>query len=87
MININGQIATIENATRGEEVRDAIIRAFELINTNATTTSDGMMDKTDKQKLNKIPAPTANDAGKLLVVDASGNYALTELQSAEGVGF
>ena len=91
MADISAYIAVIENASRGEEVRDSIVNALNAINegtaATATPTSDGLMPASDKQKLNGIPNPTAADAEKFLRVDSTGAYELAAVRSAEEVRF
>lgn len=91
MADISAYISVIENASRGEEVRDSIVNALIAINEGtaapATPTSDGLMPASDKQKLNGIPSPVAADAGKFLHVDSSGAYELAVVPSAEEVRF
>ena len=72
MANISTEIQAIETATRGEEVRDSIVGALTKINADAG---------------GNLPAPTVSDAGKFLTVSSSGAWQLTDIPSAEGVGF
>lgn len=87
MANISTQIAAIEAAARGEEVRDSIVSAFNAINTLATSNSSGLMSASDKSFLNSIPDPSASDSGKFLRVNSSGDYVLATVSNAEGVNF
>lgn len=71
MADISAYIAVIENASRGEEVRDSIVNALNAINNG----------------IGSIPFPTAADAGKYLRVNTSGTWELATIQNAEEVSF
>lgn len=87
MANISTQIAAIESAARGEEVRDSIVSALNAINSNATASTSGLMSAEDKVLLDSIPTPSALDSGKYLRVNGSGEYVLATVPNAEGVSF
>lgn len=71
MANISDYISIIEAASRGEEVRDAIVNALNAINNG----------------IGGIPFPTSADAGKYLRVNTSGAWELVTVQNAEEVSF
>lgn len=71
MSSIDTYISIIESASRGEDVRDAIIGALESINEEASM----------------LPEPSALDSGKYLRVSSTGEWELATVQSAEGVSF
>lgn len=71
MANISDYISIIEAASRGEEVRDAIVSALNAINNG----------------IGGIPLPTSADSGKFLRVNTSGAWELVTVQNAEEVSF
>ena len=71
MANISTEIAAIQAASRGEEVRDSIVSALEAINEDGSA----------------FPTPTAADSGKYLRVDNSGAWVLATVPNAEEVSF
>ena len=72
MANIASEIQAIEEAVRGEEVRDSIVSALTKINAEAG---------------GDLPTPTVSDAGKFLTVSSAGAWQLADIPSAEGVSF
>lgn len=73
MANISTEIVAIQAASRGEEVRDAIVSALEAINA--------------EDPANALPTPTAADSGKYLRVNSSGAWVLATVPNAEEVSF
>lgn len=80
MADISTEIAVIESASRGEEVRDAIVDALNAM--NAAVPSSG-----DQTKINALPSLSASDAGKFIMVDSTGSMVATTIPQAEGVSF
>lgn len=71
MADISSYITVIENASRGEEVRDSIVNALNAINNG----------------IGSIPFPSASDSGKYLRVNTSGAWELATVPNAEEVSF
>ena len=103
MADISTEIAAIESASRGEEVRDSIIDALTIINESIdidlpepTASDEGkalLVDSNGDWTLGEVetdtglPTPTASDSGKYLRVDSNGDWVLVTVPNAEGVSF
>lgn len=101
MADISAAIAAIQGASRGEEVRDSICDALEAVNeerldcetVNGHTvgtdvpTNALFLTSSERSRIDSIPVPAVEDAGKFLRVDSSGAWAMVALSNAEGVGF
>lgn len=71
MADISREIAAIETAARGEEVRDSLVSALTAINAGVPA----------------LPNPTLSDAGKYLRVSSSGAWVISAVPNAEEVSF